>query len=218
MTDFVIARRNMVECQIRTNKVTDQRLIDALAEIPRERFVPKAYRGVAYIDEDVPLGGKRFLMEPMVLARLIQSARVRASDSVLDVGCATGYATAILGRLAAGVVGLERDGAMVAQANQLLTELGIDNAAAIEGSLEAGHPKQAPYDVIVLGGAVDHVPESLTAQLAEGGRLVGVVIDAGGVGRATLVSRIGGVLAQRQVFDAGTHRLPGFERVAGFVF
>ena len=109
MTDFATARRNMVECQIRTNKVTDQRLIDALAEVPRERFVPKAYRGVAYVDEDVPLGGGRFLIEPMVLARLIQTARVRPGDSVLDVGCATGYATAILGRLAAGVVGLERE-------------------------------------------------------------------------------------------------------------
>jgi len=153
MTDFTTARLNMVESQLRTNKVTDLPLIDAFETVPRELFVPEPLRGIAYIDEDVALGGGRFVMEPRVLARLLQAAQPGPEDVALDLGCGSGYATAILSRLVATVVALEDDAALAAAANRTLGELEIDNAVVVEGRLTEGYPKQAPYNVILLGGS-----------------------------------------------------------------
>ena len=172
MVDFAAARFNMVESQLRTNKVTDLRLLGAFETVPRERFVPEPLRGIAYIDEDVPLGGGRFVMEPRVLARLLQAADPGPEDVALDLGCGSGYATAILSRLVATVVALEDDAALAAAANRTLEKLEIDNAVVVEGRLTEGYPKQAPYNVILLGGAVAEVPAAIADQLAEGGRLV----------------------------------------------
>jgi protein-L-isoaspartate(D-aspartate) O-methyltransferase len=218
MVDFASARSNMVESQIRTNKVTDPLLLDAFETIPRERFVPEPLRGIAYIDEVVALGGERFVMEPMVLARLLQAARPEPGDVALDLGCGSGYATAILSRLAATVVALEVDAALAAAANQTLDELEIDNAVVVEGPLAEGYPKQAPYNVILLNGAVSEVPPVIADQLAEGGRLVTVVSVGVGLGRATLMRRDGGVISSRILCDATVPVLPGFEAVPGFVF
>jgi protein-L-isoaspartate(D-aspartate) O-methyltransferase len=218
MVDFAAARSKMVESQIRTNKVTDPHLLDAFENIPRERFVPEPLRGIAYIDEDVALGGERFVMEPMVLARLLQAARPGPGDVVLDLGCGSGYATAILSRLAATVVALEVDAALAAAANQTLDELEIDNAVVVEGPLAEGYPKQAPYNVILLNGAVSEVPLAIADQLAEGGRLVTVVSVGAGLGRATLMRRDGGVISSRILCDASVPVLPGFEAAPGFVF
>ena len=223
MADFDTMRAHMVEGQIRPNKVTDARLIEALAQVPRERFVPAHLQGVAYVDEDLPLGGGRYLMEPVVFARLVEAARVGAGDTVLDVGCATGYSTAVLGRLAASVIGLESDPELLAAATRLLAELEVDNAVVVEGALAEGCPDQAPYDVILIGGAVADLPEAILAQLAEGGRLVTVipdrhVSDACHVGKAVRVSRRGGTASRRPLFDAAVPLLPGFEPEPGFVF
>ena len=141
---FEAARRSMVDSQLRPNKVTDQALLDAMAAIPREQFVPEAFRAAAYVDEDVPLGNGRFLLEPMVLGRLIQTAAPTRSDLVLDVGSTTGYGAAVLSRLAATVVGLEIDGAMADRANSALAALGVANAMILQGPLEQGVPRQAP--------------------------------------------------------------------------
>ncbi len=216
MLDFAIARRNMVEHQLRTNEVTNQALLAAMEDIPRERFVPDRFRDVAYIDEDLPLKKGRFLMEPRVFARLLQLAEVKPQDVVLDIGCGTGYSTAVLSRLANTVVALESDAELSARAGATLAELGIDNALVVTAPLTDGFAKQSPYDVIVFGGALPRLPMPIARQLAEGGRLVAVIGE--GVGRGTLTMRTRGVISSRPDFDAATPMLPDFASVQGFVF
>ncbi|HYD32808.1 MAG TPA: protein-L-isoaspartate O-methyltransferase [Azospirillaceae bacterium] len=218
MTNFAAARINMVEGQIRPNKVVDPNLVNALMSVPREQFVPKEARGIAYVDEDIPLGSGRFLMEPLVLGRLLQAAAVGPDEVVLDVGCGTGYSTAVLAKMAATVVGLETDKELAARAMETLRGVGVDNALVIEGALADGYPAQAPYDVILLGGAVAEVPGALLDQLADGGRLVGIVVSGRGLGEAKLFRKAGSVVSSRNLFEAGTPLLPGFELKPRFVF
>lgn len=215
--DFAAVRWNMVDRQLRTNKVIDEAVLQALGEIPRERFVPAALRSVAYVDEDVPLGTGRYLIEPMVFGRMLQSAEVRRTDLVLDIGCGSGYSTAILSRLANMVVALECDRELARAAGATIAELSIDNALVVEGPLEQGWPAQAPYNLIVLGGAAERIPETILGQLAEGGRLVGVEMREG-VGRAVLYLRNRGVISGRPLFDAAVPVLPGLAAEPSFVF
>lgn len=216
--DYAAARRNMVESQLRTNRVSDPRVLEAFETVARELFVPEVKRGIAYIDKDMAVAEDRYLMEPRVLARLLQAAAVEAGDMVLVIGCGTGYSCAILAQLAATVVALECDAGLVEKANHTLSELGIDNAVVVEGALTDGYAKQAPYNVILIAGAVSEVPPAISDQLAEGGRLVTVVRDRAGIGRATLMQRTPGAISSRTLFDAATPFLPGFAREAGFVF
>ena len=218
MTDFEAARRNMVDGQLRPSRVTDPALLAAMAALPRHDFVPKPLRGIAYVDEDIALGGGRYLLEPLVLCRLLQALDIRRADTVLDVGCATGFDAAVIGRLAASVVAIDCEPAMVAEATEILAELGIDNVAVVDGALAEGFPQQAPYDAIFFSGAVDAVPPAITVQLAEGGRLAAVIADGRGMGKATLFVRTGSVISQRVVFDAGTPLLPGFAKAPAFAF
>lgn len=218
MLDYAAARRNMVTGQIMTNRVTDERLIEAMGEIPRERFVPRSKQGVAYVDEDVEIAPGRFLMEPMVLARLVQEADIGTDDVVLDVGCGTGYASAVVARLAATVIALDVDSSLAAEAERTLSAVDADNAIVVSGPLDEGYPSQAPYDVILLGGAVDHLPQALAKQLAEGGRIVGVRRPSGALGQATLWARHRGALSSRPLFEAQLPALPGIARPARFEF
>lgn len=216
---FAEARRQMVLTQLRPNKVIDEQLIAAMAALPREQFVPKAYRGVAYMDEDVAVAPGRYLMEPMVLARLLQEAEIQSGEVALVVGSGTGYELGVLARLCSTVIGLEADAGLAQQASQTLQALDIDNTAIVEGALKDGLAKQGPFNLILLAGAVPEIPAALLAQLADGGRLVGVVRPAGApIGQAVLIKRSGDLFPQRVLFDAGTPLLPGFERPAGFVF
>ncbi|MQP67797.1 methyltransferase domain-containing protein [Niveispirillum sp. SYP-B3756] len=217
-TEYSAARYNMVESQLRPNKVTDQRLVDAFLAVPRDQFVPPALRGVAYVDKAIPVGNGRFLLEPMVLGRLLQEARIAATDLVLDVGTATGYSAAIIGSVAATVVAVESDAALAAQANQAMQTLGVDNAAIVQGDLSAGWARQGPYDVIVVEGAVAAVPQALLDQLSDGGRLVTVVALESGVAVARLYQKIGGLISSRTLFDASAALLPGMEPKAAFSF
>lgn len=217
-TEYSAARLNMVEGQIRPNKVTDQRVVDAFLAVPRDQFVPAGLRGVAYVDKSIPLGSGRFLLEPMVLARLLNEARIEATDIVLDIGTATGYSAAVLGRLAATVVAVEADAELAAQANQAMQTLGVDNAAIMRGPLNAGWVSQGPYNVIVIQGAVAAVPQTLLDQLAEGGRLVSVVIPENGQGVARLYQKTGGQVSSRILFDASAAMLPGLEAKPDFRF
>jgi protein-L-isoaspartate(D-aspartate) O-methyltransferase len=216
--DHARARINMVENQLRPNRIEDPRLLEAMREVPRERFVPKLLRGVAYADEDLLLPGGGHLIEPLVLARLIEAARIRPQDVVLVLGCSTGYAGVVLARLAATVILLQPDEAAIAQTESLLEELAVDNVVVAAGAdPSAGHPSQAPFDVILLVGSVEAVPPALLEQIGEGGRLVAVV-DDGRIGKGTLFSRLHGVIGRQVVFDAQIPRLPGLPRRMEFAF
>lgn len=216
--DFAAARRNMVDSQIRPNKVTDERVVDALATVPREAFVSEAKQGLAYIDDSIAIEGGRFVMAPMVLARLLQTLDIRAEDVALSIGSGTGYAAAVLARLVSTVVAVENDKGLAQHSTRVLTDLEIDNVAVMDGPLADGYPKQAPYDVIFFDGAVDDIPDAVAGQLTEGGRLVAVVLTSGGIGRAVLVTRHGDTLSRREVFDCNTPKLPEFDRDPAFIF
>jgi protein-L-isoaspartate(D-aspartate) O-methyltransferase len=215
--DFAAARQTMVDCQILPNRVDDQRIVDALLKIPREKFVPDNLTGIAYVDEIVPLGGQRYVMEAMVVARLLQTAALNAEDVALSIGCGTGYATAVLAQIVDTVVAVEPDKGLAQKANENLAAIGLDNVAVVEGKLEDGNIEQGPYNVIFFDGAVQTVPDAICDQLAEGGRLVAIVAGER-VGTAYLYSRFGGVISKREVFDAGTPLLPGFGKQKAFVF
>lgn len=222
MDNFLQARANMVESQVHTNDVTDHRLLAALHAIPREKFVPSQLRAIAYIDEDLPLDGiegvsNRYLMEPMPFARLVQLADIQPDDLVLDIGCATGYSAAVLARLASSVVALEQNEHLANLANENLPLVDAGNAAVVTGDLAAGYPSEGPYDVIIVNGAVDDIPQTLCNQLKDGGRLVAVV-NSNGIGKATLMKRAGETVSSRYAFDAAVKSLPGFEKKPSFVF
>jgi protein-L-isoaspartate(D-aspartate) O-methyltransferase len=218
MIDYAAARLAMVESQIRTNKVTDDAVLAAFLAVPRERFVPARLRGAAYVDDNLPLGGGRSMMQPMVLARLVQLAEIGREDNVLEIGCGTGYGTALLARLARNVVGVESESDLAHQAQARLRELAIDNATVVEAPLTVGHPGRSPYQAIVCQGAVARIPDAIAHQLAEGGRLVCVLRPDSGPGRAVVMTSVGGVLSHWPSFDAAVPLLPGFEAEPSFVF
>ena len=217
MPGLELQRKNMVESQVRPSDVTDRRITSAMMALPRERFVPANVANLAYMDEAIAVGPGRGLMAPRVLARLVQLADVSQNDSVLVVGAGSGYSAALLAGLGQKVIALESDTDMAARIAPLLGDLGIANVAAVPGPLPAGWQPAAPYDVILLDGAVEAVPEALTAQLAAGGRLVAIE-KQGGFSRAVLLRKSGEVVSRRVAFDAAAPALPGFERAAGFVF
>ena len=218
MADFSKARRNMVDCQLRTNKVVDEALVAQFGTVPREMFVEESVRSVAYVDMDVSIGNGRYLMAPLTLARILQGLAIQGNEVALDVGCGTGYSTAILSGLADTVVALEENHDLAARANDLLTELAADNAVVIEAPLAEGYAAQGPYDIILVGGAIASVPSALSDQLSEGGRLAAVVDDGKGRGIAILMIKRHGFVSQRELFEASVPRLPGFEPKMGFVF
>jgi len=211
------ARTHMIDCQLRPNEVNDEGIISAIAAVPRELFVPKAKRLIAYVDEDLEICRNRYLMEPVIFGRLLVAANVKAGDLVLDVGCASGYSAAVLAGLADAVVALEEDNELAEMAEKKLAEQDIMNVAVVNGQLAAGVAKQGPYDVIVLEGAVDNVPAGLIEQLKEDGRLVCVLLEDG-VGRGHIIEMKDGKPAGRNLFDANIQPLPGFQKELGFVF
>jgi protein-L-isoaspartate(D-aspartate) O-methyltransferase len=215
--EYTRARLNMINNQLRPNGVDDPRVLDAMAHVPRERFVPKTLRGVAYADEDLPLPGGNWLIEPLVLARLIQAAEVRPTDVVLVVGCTTGYAGAVLARLAGTVILVEPQAA-AGPVEALLDHLGVGNVVVVESDDPAGgHPGQAPFDLILLVGSVPGVPPALLEQIGESGRIV-AVIDDGRIGKATVFTKLHGVVGQREVWDAQTPPCPGLQPRPRFAF
>lgn len=206
-----------------TSGVTDDRILGVLGRVPRERFVPESKRSIAYLGDDLCVKEAtadtpaRFLIDPRVLAKLMELASLSSSDLVLDVGPATGYSTALLAELADTVVAIEADSELAEKAGATLLDLGVDNAAVIEGAHADGSAKQGPFDVIFLNGAVPFVPEGLLDQLKDGGRLVGVVMD-GNVGKARVYVKSGANATHRNGFEAGVHALPGFDVAETFTF
>jgi len=212
------ARINMIENQLRPSKVTDERVIGAFARLRRELFVPEPLRGVAYLDEDLPLGRGRYLMEPMIGARLLQAMMPGAKETALVVGAGVGYEAAILALLTRSVIALEDDEQLARLGRAALVDHRIGSVVYVDGPLKTGHRQRAPYDLILFAGAVAEIPSEIAAQLAEAGRMAAVLRAAQGVGRATLTTRTGGVLAHRVIFDAATPLLPGFVPKPAFVF
>ena len=217
MTDFATARRHMVDGQVRTADVTDLRILSAMLDIPRERFVPPASAAIAYLDLDLPVGksGSRRLLKPMVLGKLIHAANIAPGDRVLDVGCATGYGAAVLARVAGQVIALEQDADLARAARSELA--GQPNATVVSGSLTAGWPQSSPYDAIVLEAATEVPPETFLSQIREGGRLV-CVLGSGPGSKAMLYCRSGDELGGRPIFDATAAVLPGFAKTPVFAF
>lgn len=220
--NFAEQRLKMVDGQLRTTDVTNLAVLDAMGAVPREAFVPNALRSLAYIDEDVVVtaggdGEPRFLMEPSPFGKLLQLADITSDDVVLEIGCGTGYSTAVLSLLASSVIALESDASLAAAAAETLVELGYDSAAVVEGDLTSGYASEAPYDVVFVNGAVDDVPARLFDQLKEGGRLVAVV-GSGNTGRAMLYSKDNGNVSALPAFNASVRPLPGFQREAVFQF
>ena len=218
MSIFEVSRSHMLESQLRPNKVTDDWVLNAFASIKRELFVPEQLRPVAYIDEDLPLGGGRYLTKPMVAARLLQAAAIARTDAALIVGAGTGYEAALTAMLARNVLALEEDTDLARHARTALVEHAIASVSVVEGPLHEGYRPRAPYDVVLFGGGVVEIPPDIAAQLADRGRLLAVIKPVNGVGRATITTRTGGVLAQRVIFDAGTPFLPGFAPKPVFEF
>ena len=215
MTDFAAARRNMVDGQIRTTDVTDLRVISAMLEVAREKFMPPGGTALAYLDLDVPVGASRRLLRPMVLAKLIQAAELQATDRVLDAGCATGYGAAVLARIAGQVIALEQDAGLARAATAALSSQ--PNVSVVSGPLADGWPQGAPYDVVVLEGATEVEPHALCQQLKDGGRLV--CVQGSGPGcKAMLYRRSDGEVGGRAVFDAPAALLPGFAKTPVFAF
>jgi protein-L-isoaspartate(D-aspartate) O-methyltransferase len=221
MSDFATARQKMVDGQVRPSDVTDIRIIDAMLAVPREAFIPQNQRAMAYLDLDLDVSEgastKRFLIKPVVIAKMLQAAEIRDTDNVLVVGCATGYAAAVTAKLAGRVTATESDSLLVAKARDVLAQLGLGNVTVREAAAADGDPADAPYDVIVLDGATEITPDRLYAQLRNGGRLVGVFATTRPP-RATIVTRSHDDFGNRALFDAVVPVLPGLERLPAFVF
>jgi protein-L-isoaspartate(D-aspartate) O-methyltransferase len=223
MADFQVARRAMVDGQVRTSDVTHPGVITAMLEIPRELFVPKARAALAYLDRDVVIadatatGPARYLIKPMVVARLIQAADPGPLDRVLVIGAGTGYAAAVMSRLAREVVALEENETLFERARSVLAFLGSRNVNLVLDPLVDGVPASAPYDVILIDGGVETIPDGLCGQLSLQGRLVAVV-SSGPLGKAKLFEPVNGKCSGRELFDANAPVLPGFSLAPAFVF
>lgn len=215
MTDFASRRTTMVDTQVRPSDVTKFPIIDAMLTVAREDFVPEEKRDAAYADAHVDLGGGRVVMDPRTLAKMLEAVDIQPDEMVLDVGAGLGYSSALAGRLGDAVIALEEDEDRVAEASRLLAEAGIDNAAAVQGTLAEGAAKHGPYDVILVQGAVEHMPEALTDQLKDGGRIAAIFAE-GALGSMRVGYMIDGVLSWRFAFNAGAPVIAGFEARRAF--
>ena len=221
MSGFSTARQKMVDGQVRPSDITDSRIIDAMLAVPREAFVPQHRRALAYLDLDLDVSegesAKRFLIKPVVTAKMLQAAEIGETDNVLVVGCATGYAAAVVAQLGCRVTATESDPTLAAKAQEILAGLGLANVTVRAAAAADGDATAAPFDVIILHGATEITPDRLYRQLKEGGRLVGVFATTQPP-RATIVTRSHDEFGNRALFDAVVPVLPGLERRPAFVF
>lgn len=216
MTEFTQRRTVMVDTQVRPSDVTKFPIIAAMLAIPREVYVPSARREAAYIGENLTIAPGRVMLEPRTLAKMLDVLDLQPHETVLDLGCGFGYSSAVLARLVQAVVAVEEDAVIAHEAQIILSSQGVDNAAVVVGALAAGAAKHGPYDVIILQGAVEIVPEELLAQLQEGGRIAALFMD-GALGVVRIGYRRGGVVSWRDAFNAAAPVLAGFQRKRGFL-
>lgn len=205
----------MVDTQVRPSDVTKFPIIDAMLAIPREAYVPDNKREAAYIGENLALDEGRVMLEPRTLAKMLEVLDVQPSHVALDVACGLGYSTAILSRLCDFVVAVEDDEARTAEAQSILSQNGIDNAAVMMHALTEGAAKSGPYDVIIIQGGVEEMPTALTDQLREGGRIACIFLE-GNLGVVRVGHKIDGAVNWRFAFNASAPVLKGFEKRAAF--
>lgn len=217
MTDFSQRRTMMVDTQVRPSDVTKFPIIEAMLHVAREDFVPSAQREAAYIGENIDLGEGRVVLEPRSLAKMLDLLAINGDELVLDLGCALGYSTAVIARMAQAVVAVEQDDDLAREALDALVAAGADNAVVHTGPLAEGAPQHGPYDVIILQGGVGHIPETLTDQLKEGGRIAALFMD-GALGEVRLGYKRAGKVSWRLGFNAAAPVLPGFEKETAFTF
>jgi protein-L-isoaspartate(D-aspartate) O-methyltransferase len=221
MSGFSTARQKMVDGQVRPSDITDSRIIDAMLAVPREAFVPENQRALAYLDLDLEVSegasAKRFLIKPVVTAKMLQAAEIMDTDKVLVVGCATGYTAALAAKLAGQVIATESDPSLAAKAGAVLAQIGLGNVTVQVAAAAEGDTARAPFDVIVLNGSTEITPDRLYRQLKDGGRLVGVFAMTQPP-RAAIVTRSHDDFGHRALFDATAPVLPGLERLPAFVF
>lgn len=215
MTDFAARRTMMVDTQIRPSDVTKYPIIDAMLSVQREDFVPSGQREAAYAGENIALGGARVMFDPRTLAKMLDALDIEPDELVLNVGAGLGYSAAVIARMAEAVVALESDADMARDAQEALSTAGADNVVVEEGDLTAGAADHAPFDVIMVEGGVGHLPDALTDQLKEGGRMAALFVD-GAVGEVRIGYKIDGQMNWRLSFNAGAPVLPGFEKHMGF--
>lgn len=215
MTDFASRRTMMVDAQIRPSDVTKFPIIDAMLAIPREEFLPAEKQEAAYLGENIDLGGNRVLLEPRTLAKMLDALDIQPDELVLDIGAAQGYSAAVAARLAEAVIAVEEDSTLIAEAQSQLTQVGADNVVLHEAKLTEGAPEHGPYDVILVQGAVEHLPEAITDQLKDGGRIAALFVE-GRLGTVKIGYRIDGQITWRFGFNAGAPILPGFEKHQAF--
>lgn len=220
MTDFSLSRKNMVDCQIHTAGIIDEALLSSFQSVPRELFVAEKNKSVSYMDDYISLGQGRFLLEPMVLARMLQSALPNKDDVVLDIASATGYTPALLSPIVTTIIALEKSKRHIEKAARLFEKLSICNVVQVEGEISEGAAQSAPYSLIIINGAVAEIPQAILDQLAPLGRLVTVLKSgAQAVGHAVLVKKDHqGHTSQRVLFETGTPLLPEFLPKPSFQF
>ena len=215
--NFLQARFNMVEQQIRTWEVLDQHLLSLVGALPRERFVPAAYERLAYADTEVPLVDGQRMLAPKLVARALQSLSVRRADLVLEVGTGSGYGTALLAEMSRHVISVELSAQLHATARQVLTDQGVENITLCQGDGSAGWPQEGPYDVIVFNGSVAEAGRLPREQLNAGGRMFVIAGDVPAM-EALLITRApNGEFVQESLFETVVPRLQGAERVQEFV-
>lgn len=215
MPDYATRRRMMVDTQIRPSDVTKFPIIEAMLSVPREAYVPDTKREAAYVGNNLDMGAGRVMLEPRTLAKMLDALDIQPDELVLDLGCGLGYSTAVIARMADAVVAVEEDADQAADAQSTLSQQGVDNAAVIEGPLADGDAKHGPYDVIILQGAVEHMPDTILDQVKEGGRIC-AVFQEGSLGVVRIGYKIDGEINWRFAFNAGAPVLPGFERRRAF--
>ena len=216
MTDFTQQRTTMVDTQIRPSDVTKFTVIEAMLAVPREAFVPNEKREAAYAGGNLDLGNGRVMLEPRSLAKLLDALDIQRDELVLHVGCGLGYGAAVMARMAEFVVALEEDAEMAQEAESILSEERVDNVAVVTGPLAEGDAKHGPYDVILIEGAIEHLPDALADQLKDGGR-IGCLFAEGMLGVARIGYKLDGRIAWRFLFNAGAPVMPGFEARRAFV-
>lgn len=215
MTDYMSRRTMMVDTQVRPSDVTKFPIIDAMLSVPRQAFVPDNLREAAYVGENLDIGGGRVMLEPRTLAKMLEVLDVQPAHVALDIACGLGYSTAILAQLCEFVVAVEDDEARAQEAQSILSQQGVDNAAVMAGELTAGSEKSGPYDIIMVQGAVEDLPEAITAQLREGGR-VACLFSEGTLGVVRVGHKIDGVVNWRFAFNASAPVLAGFRKQVAF--